>query len=457
MTDRLRNDKGRYSTAEETSDHEKEILNPEITGQTLAQHSSLSTGIADTQKTVTTPHEKEFLSPLSTGTSDTQMTATAAIALASHEKSEVAIFMRGLILQKILTEAHATYLLDMYPCETRDDLSLITAIELRCDPPDGIWRTGHSPGPLTHKQTNLFMRSVIGYLHHSRQSTAEECHTDGALGSQVLLLPTGKAVRESPVMKAQEEAEERLTRAVEKTAAFRQASRLEDTQGEGPLTKHGEALSNFPSRPASMQARTAYYKEVVAEAQNDTNSSTFSYGDRAEVNQSAPVSAPRAYFSFRDFPGYGDRSRNAEEARPKEVQERARQTEAWQREREAHQAMLMQMKEERQREAEENKREADRASMMQTVVAGVVAGIEAQSHRTTTASRSAATQVQTRLTGSITTLLGDIPIKGEGIDTDSLKCEIYLSAWTMAAGQLGGLYDDPHGGLRLQEVLSLIL
>ena len=62
----------------------------------------------------------------------------------------------------------------------------------------------------------------------------------------MLLLPTGKAVRESPVMKAQEEAEERLTRAVEKTAAFSQTSRLEDTQGEGPLTKHGEALSNFP-------------------------------------------------------------------------------------------------------------------------------------------------------------------------------------------------------------------
>ena len=85
------------------------------------------------------------------------------------------------------------------------------------------------------------------YLHHSRLSTAEERHTDGALGSQVFLLPTGKAVRESPVMKAQEEAEERLTRAVEKTDALRQASRLEDTQGEGPLTKHGEALSNYVS------------------------------------------------------------------------------------------------------------------------------------------------------------------------------------------------------------------
>ena len=339
----------------------------------------------------------------------------------------------------------------MYTCETRDDLSLITAIELRCDPPDGIWRTGHSPGPLTHKQTNLFMRSVIGYLHHSRQSTAEECHTDGALGPQVLILPTGKPVRESPEMKAQEE-----------EGASRQASRLDDTQGEGPLTKHGEALSNFPSRPASMEERTAYYKEVVAEAQNDTNSSTFSYGDREAyadreaVKQFAPA-PPRSGWSFRDYPEYGDRSRNAEEARPKEGQERVRQTEARQREREAHQAMLMQMHEERVRAAEEKQREADRASMMQTVVAGVVAGIEAQSQRTTTASRSAATQVQTRLTASITTLLGDIPTKGEGIDTNALKWEIYLSAWPMAAAQLCALEDDPHGGSRLQEVLSLIL
>ena len=173
MNDRLRNERGRYSTAEETSDHEKGILNPEITGQTLAQHSEK--GLLTPENTA--QHEKGFLSSLSTGTADTQMTVTAAITLASYEKSEVAIFLEGLFLQGILTEQHVRFLLDIYPCETRDDLSLITAIELRCDPPDGIWRTGHSPGPLTHKQTNVFMRSVIGYLHHSRQSTAEECHT----------------------------------------------------------------------------------------------------------------------------------------------------------------------------------------------------------------------------------------------------------------------------------------
>ena len=168
MSDRqLRSKIGQYSTAEKTSD-EKET--PEITGQTLAQHSEkelltpentaqhekgflnpVTTGQMNTAQ-----HEKGFLKPvttgqmssLSTGTADTQMTVTAAIALASHEKSEIAIFLK-IILQKIITDEHARYLLDMYPCETREDLSLVTAIELRCDPPDGIWRTGHTPGPLT--------------------------------------------------------------------------------------------------------------------------------------------------------------------------------------------------------------------------------------------------------------------------------------------------------------------
>ena len=60
MNDRLRNAIGRYSTADETSDHEKEILNPERPGQ--AQHSSLDTGPADTQKTVTAwPQQQEAI------------------------------------------------------------------------------------------------------------------------------------------------------------------------------------------------------------------------------------------------------------------------------------------------------------------------------------------------------------------------------------------------------------
>ena len=122
MNDRLRNERGRYSTAEGTSDHEKGILNPEITGQTLAQHSEK--GLLTPENTA--QHEKGFLSSLSTGTADTQMTVTAAITLASYEKSEVAIFLEGLFLQGILTEQHVRFLLDIYPCETREDLSLVS-------------------------------------------------------------------------------------------------------------------------------------------------------------------------------------------------------------------------------------------------------------------------------------------------------------------------------------------
>ena len=358
MSDRIRNDRGRYSTAEETSDPEKAILNPETTGQTPAQHIEKALLTPETtaqhnEKGILYPGTTSQMSPLSTGTADTRMTATAAMLLASHEKSEVAIFLQGLILQRILTEAHATYLLDMYPCEARDDLSLITAIELRCEPPHGIWTTGHSPGPLNIRQTNLFMRSVIGYLHHARQSIVED--TDGAMGPQVLLLPTGKAVRESQAMKAQEEEDERLTGAAERTVAFRQASWLAETQGEGPLTQHGEALSNFPTRPESIQERTAYYNEVVAEARKDTNSSTFSYvsRDSEDVQQAAP--ATRSGWSFKDYPGYADRSRNADEARQREGQERIRQTEARQREREADQALLMQAARNQKAAAEERR------------------------------------------------------------------------------------------------------
>jgi len=88
--------------------------------------------------------------------------------------------------------------------------------------------------------------------------------------------------------------------------------------------------------------------------------------------------------------------------------------------------------------------------MLERVVAGEVAGIEAQSQQATTVNRSAANAtVQTGLTGNITGLLGDIPTKGDGIDTDSLKWDTYLTAWIMAAGQLCALPDDPHGGTRL--------
>jgi hypothetical protein len=326
-------------------------------------------------------------------------------------------------------------------------------MELR-DTPEGLWQKGHSPGPLSVKQTNLFLRSVIGYLHYDKASKVEVCDTNDDMGPQVLLLPTGKAVRFSPEMQKHSEDEARIQQEVEKRVELRtasmQASWLAQNQGQvGPHAQHGEAMPKFPTRPDSNQL--AYHAAMVEEAQRDTNSTTFSYDMRArhdalveearrDTNSSTfsydlrdneagvqLATAPRSSWSFRDYPGYSDRSRNAEDARQRETQERSRQS-AEARQREVEHAEFMQAT-----RTEERQREADRASMMETVVAGVVAGIKAQSQRTTTVSRSAANAaVQTRLTGSITSLLGDIPTKGEGIDTDSLKWDTYLTAWIMA-------------------------
>jgi len=345
------------------------------------------------------------------------MAAQAALILASHEKSEVLIFLEGMLQQGILTRAHVTYMLDMYPIETRDDLSFITAIELRCAYPDGLWGKGDTPGPLTVKQTNLFLRSVVSYLHYEKESKVEVCETNADMGPQVLLLPTGKAVRFSPVMQKHSEDEARIEQEVERRGALRDASMqarwLEQNQGQvGYHAQHGEAMSKFPTRPDPNQR--AYHAAMVEEAQRDTNSSTFSYdlsdnegvtkfsydmrGRHAAMVEEAQrdtnsstfsydlrdqeeavhqATAPRSSWSFKDYPGHSDRSRHAEDARQREKQDRSRQS-AEARQREVEHAEFMQAA-----RTEERKREADRASMLETVVAGVVAGIEAQSQRTT--------------------------------------------------------------------------
>ena len=188
MSDRTRNEKGQYSTGQETPESENAIPPPpETTGQTITQHErgpykntqSTALGVLQAETTAQT-------SPLSLVTADTRMAAQAALILASHEKSEVLIFLEGMLQQGILTRAHVTYMLDMYPIETRDDLSLITNMELR-DTPEGLWQKGHSPGPLSVKQTNLFLRSVIGHLHYDKASKVEVCDTNGAMGPQALL------------------------------------------------------------------------------------------------------------------------------------------------------------------------------------------------------------------------------------------------------------------------------
>ena len=84
---------------------------------------------------------------------------------ADHEQSEVASFLQGLISQGIITTAHAAYLLDIYPCEIPSDLSLITDIELSWEGQHGIWNSKEGLAPLNRTQTDLFLSSVLDYLH----------------------------------------------------------------------------------------------------------------------------------------------------------------------------------------------------------------------------------------------------------------------------------------------------
>jgi len=110
MSDRKRNEKGQYSTGQETPESENAIPPPpETTGQTITQHErgpykntqSTALGVLQAETTAQT-------SPLSLVTADTRMAAQAALILASHEKSEVLIFLEGVLQQGILTRAHVT-------------------------------------------------------------------------------------------------------------------------------------------------------------------------------------------------------------------------------------------------------------------------------------------------------------------------------------------------------------
>ena len=121
----------------------------------------------------------------------------------------VASFLQGLISQGIITTAHAAYLLDIYPCEIPSDLSLITGIELSWEYPHGIWNSKEGPAPLNTTQTNLFLRSVLDYLHHAKQ-----------------------VIGEAQERKLHETFDQRVAEAVETRFAVTQASLLEQNQGQ---------------------------------------------------------------------------------------------------------------------------------------------------------------------------------------------------------------------------------
>ena len=61
-------------------------------------------------------------------------------------------------------------------------------IELRCERPDGVWNSKEGLAPLNSKQTNLFLHSVTGYLHHAKQVIVEVQDTDGDMDPQVIVL-----------------------------------------------------------------------------------------------------------------------------------------------------------------------------------------------------------------------------------------------------------------------------
>ena len=106
MSDKIRNERGQFTPVQETPERETETLNTETTDQPTTQRSTSYPSITQAQHRT---------SPLSIGIADTsRKTATATVVLASYAKSEVAIFLQGLIKQGIIIEGHATYLLDIY-------------------------------------------------------------------------------------------------------------------------------------------------------------------------------------------------------------------------------------------------------------------------------------------------------------------------------------------------------
>ena len=83
MSDRTRNEKGQYSTGQETPESEKEIPPPETTGQTSAPHSEkgpqqTKEQHSTAQKGALHPETTGQTSPLSIGTAHTRMEAEAA-------------------------------------------------------------------------------------------------------------------------------------------------------------------------------------------------------------------------------------------------------------------------------------------------------------------------------------------------------------------------------------------
>ena len=132
MSDRIRNDKGRFSLAAESAGDPSVQETPE-----QRERNNLTL--------VTEQFQREFnslASPRSIGTADdiASKTEAAPKVLARLEQSEIYIFMK--CIPQIISDAHARELIKKFPLDLRSDLGLVTEDDLRCDPPAGLWETG---------------------------------------------------------------------------------------------------------------------------------------------------------------------------------------------------------------------------------------------------------------------------------------------------------------------------
>ena len=124
MSERSRNDKGKYPTVVDTEGvpsiqdtlEQRERNNPTlVTEQFQRECNSLA-------------------SPQSRGTADdiASKTETAQEVLARLEQSEIYIFMK--CIPQIISDAHAFDLIKKFPLDLRSDLGLVTEDDIRCDP-----------------------------------------------------------------------------------------------------------------------------------------------------------------------------------------------------------------------------------------------------------------------------------------------------------------------------------
>ena len=214
MGERNRNEKGQFS-AEESAGGQSVQTTPE-----KCESNTLTSGQLDAPQPSGGNSSTGLLST-ETGENQSRKTGSGqekSEVLAALEKSEAYIFLQCLMEKGIISEEHAQYLLHEYPVDTRADFSLLTTIELACPYPEGLWKSGGTPGPLKRKYAALFLKAVIEYLHYSKHDVAEDVRDpDDAMRTQVLLLPTGRAILESPALTLQDVFDQKVAKEVGKT------------------------------------------------------------------------------------------------------------------------------------------------------------------------------------------------------------------------------------------------